>query len=71
LFNVQVTEAKLQQPQQINIFMDKLNSGTCLLSKLSILRLHDEDVSTVPSQPTTPTKPSYKKEQYLQKKKKE
>src|ERR1043166_7500697 len=41
--------------------------GTCLLSKLSIPRLHDEDVSTIVTH--RPTKTVLQKEPYLQKKK--
>src|ERR1051325_5630411 len=41
--------------------------GTCLLSKLSIPRLHDEDVSTIATH--RPTKTVLQKEPYLQNKK--
>src|ERR1041385_3552472 len=40
--------------------------GTCLLSKLSIPRLHDEDVSTIATH--RPTKTVLQKEPYLQNK---
>ena len=41
--------------------------GTCLQSKLSIPRLHDEDVSTIATH--RPTKTVLQKEPYLQNKK--
>src|ERR1043165_7869103 len=47
-----------------NIF---IRYGTCLLSKLSIPRLHDEDVSTIATH--RPTKTALQKEPYLQNKK--
>ena len=45
----------------------KKRFGTCLLSKLSIPRLHDEDVSTIATH--RPTKTVLQKEPYLQNKK--